>query len=415
MSIGELTDNFTNDARESVSAIAETPNDGSISSPFVDYADAWRAKGWLGTIPLPAKAKNPPPNDYTGNKVSRVLYASESQVRAWIESRTYNENTTKPQTVGNIGLALGWPVELAGERLQVVGVDVDNYESHGKAKHGGSQLKYLESQLGELPATYISSARTDGVSGIRFYLAPADAEFRGQADRDIEVIQRKHRYAVVWPSAHPDGGIYRLYPPGVAPDGVSFGEEIPQVTTLARLPDAWVSYLQDASGAVGRPIDSESSPSELSDWATKTFNAGDQGSACAEIRRNVAYWRAEIAREATSHDKITKAHWQIVKAAAEGHTGWHWALEEIKAVYVGDVTDRNKRAYGELHGELFRSLTGAMRKTKAAPGSHRVNPECPCALGTVPDFRAVDGFRRFGYRRPVFGYRAPRFGYGKGR
>lgn len=388
MSISETLETFGNDSPE-LGAITDISDDGIIRQPFVEYADAWRSAGWVGVIPLPPKAKNPPPNCYTGNKPNRILYASESRVRAWIESGRYNEDTRNPQTVGNIGLALGWPVELAGERLQVVGVDVDDYESRGKAKHGGSQLKRLESQLGQLPATYISSARADGVSGIRFYLAPADAEFRGQADRDIEIIQRKHRYAVVWPSTHPDSGIYRLYPPGVAPDGVSFREEIPQVTELPRLPESWVSYLQDTNGAVGRPIDSESSPSELSDWATQTFNAGDHGSACAEIRRNVAYWRAEIAREATSHDKIRNAHWQIVKAAAEGHTGWHWALEEIKAVYVGDVTDRNKRGYSELHGELFRSLTNALRKTKAAPGSSRVNPQCVCALGTVPDFRTV--------------------------
>ncbi|MFA5709454.1 bifunctional DNA primase/polymerase [Mycolicibacterium sp.] len=428
MSISDTTDTFDPDTGDDDSdGVKGIQFDAALfHSPFADYAHPWRAAGWLGVIPLPSKAKNPPPNRYTG-KTNRILYASDSQVRAWIESGTYNEGTRNPQTVGNVGLALGWPVDVDGEPMQVVGVDVDDYESHGKTKCGGSQLKRLESELGELPATYISSARTDGVSGIRFLLAPADAEFRGQADRDIEIIQRKHRYAVVWPSAYPpDGetgklpagvsadGRYHLYPPGAAPDGVSFCEAIPDVTELGRLPDSWVRYLQDANGTASRPFDSESSPSELSDWATETFNAGDEASACAEIRRNVAYWRAEITREATSHDKITRAHWQIVRAAAEGHTGWHWALEEIKAAYVGDVTDRNKRGYGELRDEIFRSLTNALRKTKAAPGSQHVNPQCVCALGTVPGFQTV-GSGRFGYRRPVFGYRAPRFGYGKGR
>lgn len=360
---------------------------GSISSPFCEYAKLWRDAGWLGVIPLPEREKSPPPTNYTGNKSTRILFPSNEQISAWCVDPDYAH--------GNLGLALGWSVDVDGEQYQVIGVDVDDYESGGRTKTGGSQLKHLETQLGELPATVISSARTDGVSGIRFYLAPADAEFRGQADKAIEIIQRKHRYAVTWPSAYPldpttgeipagvvDDGRYHLYPPGVAPDGVNYRDEIASVTTLAKLPDAWVAYLKDAHGSAITPIDSASSPSELSDWATETFNNGDEGSACDEIRRNLAYWRAEIASDPTSHPKIRDAHWQIIKAAREGHTGWLWALEEIKAVYVADVADRSKRTYAELRGELFRSLTGALRKTKAAPGSHHVNPSCTCAQST---------------------------------
>lgn len=359
----------------------------SVSSPFLECAKIWRDAGWLGVIPLPEREKSPPPTNYTGNKSTRILFPSNEQISAWCVDPDYAH--------GNLGLALGWPVDVDGEQYQVIGVDVDDYESGGRTKTGGSQLKHLETQLGELPATVISSARTDGVSGIRFYLAPADAEFRGQADKAIEIIQRKHRYAVTWPSAYPlnpttgeipagvvDDGRYHLYPPGVAPDGVNYRDEIASVTTLAKLPDAWVAYLKDAHGSAITPIDSASSPSELSDWATETFNNGDEGSACDEIRRNLAYWRAEIASDPTSHPKIRDAHWQIIKAAREGHTGWLWALEEIKAVYVADVADRSKRTYAELRGELFRSLTGALRKTKAAPGSHHVNPSCICAIET---------------------------------
>lgn len=133
-----------------------------------------------------------------------------------------------------------------------------------------------------------------------------------------------------------------------------------------------MTYLQDANGAIGRPIDSASSPSELSDWAAGTFNDGSEASACDFMRKIVAKWCAQIAGEATSHDKITGAHWEIVNLGAEGCCGWHWALEEIKAAYVGDVTDRNKRGYGELHGEVFRSLTGAVRKAKAKADQAKV-------------------------------------------
>ena len=61
---------------------------------------------------------------------------------------------------------------IPGTEYEVIGIDVDHYISGGKEKFGGDQLKELEAKLGPLPPTWISSSRSDGISGIRFFVVP---------------------------------------------------------------------------------------------------------------------------------------------------------------------------------------------------------------------------------------------------
>lgn len=268
--------------------------------------------------------------------------------------------------MGNIGLALGFPVTVNGTDYEVCGIDVDDYVSGGKTKCGGKQLKRLESELGPLPDTWISSARSDGTSGIRYVLVPTGLAFVGQAADDIEVVQRNHRYAVTWPSVHPDGGTYHLYPPGFAPDGVNFRDEIPDVTTLAVLPDSWLNHLTNHKTPDSEmDIDQVSTLDELDVWADEQFHAGDEASACSAMRETVAKWCEEIATEATSHDKIVGSLWEIVNLAAEGCTGWWWAIEAVETFWIEDVIARDKREAGELRREVWRSRKNAFRKVKA--------------------------------------------------
>ena len=69
---------------------------------------------------------------------------------------------------------------------QQIGIDVDHYGN----KSGGDTLKALESKLGPLPATAVSTARDDKISGIRFYRVPAGRKWKESAGKDIEIIQR---------------------------------------------------------------------------------------------------------------------------------------------------------------------------------------------------------------------------------
>lgn len=170
-------------------------------NPFRETAELYRQAGWLGTLPLPYRAKKSPPTGFTGHNAG---YPSSEQVKTWMHDGTRH----------NIC------IRLAGvdKEHEIIGIDVDHYESGGKDKKGGIQLKELEARFGKLPDTWISSARDDGISGIRYFRVPRGLAFRGQIDKDIETVWKGHRYAIVWPSRHKDLDTeYWWFPPGVAP------------------------------------------------------------------------------------------------------------------------------------------------------------------------------------------------------
>lgn len=331
------------------------------SQPFNNAARLWRDAGWLGVIPLPAKAKNPPPIGWTGRSAG---FATDDQVSEWSDDPAF--------AYGNLGLHLGWPVTVDGTDYEVIGIDVDHYDDNGKHKRGGDQLDDLAGDYGRLPPTWVSTARAergDWTSGIRFYRVPRGLAFRGSAAADIEIIQKSHRFAVVWPSHNPKTQTtYRLFCPQ---SWSEHGQALigpPDVTELPVLPDRWVDYLtQGRMRDSARPIDSDSSLAQLSAWAERQF--GDSTVLCDGMAAELDLWKKAIADEATSHDKVRDAHWNFVRLAAESHTGWLTAINEVTEFWIQDVTARDKREHGELRREIFRSLTGALRKTKAEHGS----------------------------------------------
>lgn len=372
---------------------ATSPRDLLSARHFPRAAKLWRDKGWVGTIPLPAKAKNPPPTGWTGRNAS---FPDNEQISEWCRLAQYKR--------GNIGLHLGWPIKISDANshgikagiYEVIGIDVDDYEDNGKIKKGAQQLRALESQFGSLPRTYVSTARAsrgDFNSGIRFYLVPSGLAFRGQVDKDIEVIQKSHRFAVVWPSYNPKSDSqYCLYSPDeFFGPGSPAGDrtptplhEIPHVTELPLLPDKWIDYLTngrmaDADGG----IDMESSVDEIEEWAAQQFN--DETDMCAYTRKVVKKWKRLIKDEATSHDKVRDAHWEIVNCAAEGHTGWLTAIAEIDKHWIDDVMARSKRGVGEMRREMWRSKINALRKVKVkvenatSAGGLYTPAECVCA------------------------------------
>lgn len=326
------------------------------------------------------------------------------------------------------GEATGLPGSVAGaclwgQKLEIIGLDVDDYlEGTGKTakrKRGGLQLRALEKELGPLPPTWRSSAR-EGISGIRFFLVPAGLAFRGKAADNIDVIQAVHRFAVVFPSYHPSGGQYVWYRPadpasslaeeaelGVCVDSLA---DLPDVTDLAVLPaepgtdrggssaESWLDFLtRGRTRDEGVPMDMDTDAKEIVLWAKKRFVkatkeefparfvaekapavSGDAGELdrkrstgdfsghglCARMVKAVAKHKVDIADDPSSHDKITKAHWNLLRNAMEGHTGWEPAVREIERYIIDDVRKRNKRGLSEVRSELYRSKTNALRKIK---------------------------------------------------
>lgn len=344
--------------------------------PFRDSHKEYRAKGWFGTLPLPPKKKNPPPTGFTGRSAP---WPDEDKLREWLTDPKHQR--------ANICLRLGG----VDAEYEVVGIDVDNYIKGEKVKKGGEQLEALENAHGRLPDTWVSTSRTDGISGKRFYRVPRGLAFRGQVDKDIECLQKGHRFALIWPSFNPDSAATETwFPPGTPLteegrkvwDGV-----IPDARTLPLLPDSWIDYLTRGRMEAGKvEIDMDSSVDVIYEWAYDHF--GTDQPICFRMREKMETHLGLIRNEATSHDKITNAHYNLIRLAAEGHRGWDSALHEMEQVYVDECQTRDKRSAEELRGEIFRSRINALRKVKA-----QVDAQLSIGASGVPerDLECGDG------------------------
>lgn len=398
--------------------------------PFQQSANRYLSAGWW-PITVEYGLKHPPRTGYTGRNCQ---WPDEDSISEWSEEKNWNVafhlGPVPPPSERGLPdedpewSSQEWVDEVGNPMWTVVGIDVDDYEDGEKVKEGHAQLMELMSELGDLPETWTSSSRDDGKSGIRYFLAPAEYGYKGKIASHIDVIQQAHRYAMVWPSLHPSGGQYTWFGPGQAPQGQgaqgyaaqparrykSGGvsqlrfvqqEVVPLVWTLPLLPEPWVERLTEGyMRHEGHSIDMDSSVDEVWEWAEKHFNQDPEGEYCQRMRKRVEAWKHDILEDATSHDKIRDAHWNILCNGSEGHPGWIKALKEIEAFWLEDVVKkRGKRALGEANGEMFRSRTNALRKIKAAvkEGSRGLNVHCPCY--TPPPLDGGGEFRPTGKPR----------------
>ena len=376
-------------------------------NPFSKAID-YRKAGWGGTLPLPYKKKEKPPISFTGH---RAQYPTSQEVLDWIGEGQQN----------NIC------IRLAGvdkeQKYELLGIDVDHYTKGNREKKGGDQLAKLEEELGSLPDTWIATSRIDGVSGIRFFRVPRGFAFRGQVEQDIECISKGYRYAIVWPSIHPDtNDTYWWFPPGTAPTEENrkiWNEgEIPDAQKMPELPESWLVYLtNDKMRTHGcEYIDMDSTWDEVKEWAIATFH-GSENDACPRMREKLDKHILKIKNASTHHDKMLKAHMNIFRLAQEGHVGWDAALSEVNNHWFSDVTDANKRGE-EINGEIFRSVANGLRiikgeaKQRTDIGAEPIDSRCDrmgglCStapvdadgddpIGTVPGpcgLRVVDEYR----------------------
>lgn len=322
-------------------------------NPYRDTALTYRSHWFKGVLPLPHKEKHPPPTGFTGH---RADYPTTDQITEWCDDGHRH----------NIG------IRLAGvdAEHELIGIDVDHYRKGDKEKKGGEQLAELENQIGALPATWISSARTDGISGIRYYRVPRGMAFRGQVAKDVECISKGYRFAVVWPSIHPDGGTYWWFPPGVTPsesgraawDGV-----LPVAREFPVLPEAWIDYLTQGKmrSSDDDRIDMDSSVDDIYAWADATFHGDADTELCPYMRSKLDRHLKLIEDEATSHDKLINGHYNLMLNAQEGHIGWNVAVNELEAHFRDVTLARGKRSMSEVREEIFRSRVNALRKIKA--------------------------------------------------
>jgi hypothetical protein len=304
-------------------------DDDPTPGPYQAAAPTYYRAGWP-TFPVTGKAQNIP-RGVTGRAGQPIEYAT---VCDWMVSRPDD----------NIA------IRLTG----VIGIDVDAYTKADGVKRGDETLASAEHLWGPLPPTWRSTSREPGnPSGIRFYRVPKGLEFRtivslpnadGEVTGDIEIIQHSHRYAVVWPSVHPDTGTtYRWY----NPDGqVSLG--VPDVLELPVLPDRWVAELTlirlEVDERPAAPVTAQLAIP--ADWHPKVTEHYQDGAA------------AVSGPAGSRHDNTLVVVGQLARDESRGRPGATTALGMLRERFVAAIgTDTTRDPAREFQGMLDSSRT----------------------------------------------------------
>lgn len=305
--------------------------------PYWDSFEAYYQAGWAGILPLPAGQKKPVPAGFTGN---HGVWPSWPDVMAWAEDRP------------GANVALRLPEH-------VIGVDVDAYGD----KPGGLVLAELERRLGALPATWRSTSRDDGVSGIRLYRVPEHLAWPNIFGPGIESIRFVHRYVVAPPSLHPD--TQRPYR-WIDPAG-NTSLAVPELDELPALPDAWVEHFTGGQLAGEGDDKATLDDGQASDW----LSAHGAGEPC----RVMAPCLAGVAGVGASrHDHFLQLTNRVLWLAGEGHLGASSVLAQARAAFMHATA--GDRATGEAEREWDRMIVGGIAISVAA---HHTIPEAdPC-------------------------------------
>jgi len=246
--------------------------------------NAYLAVGWSGVLPLDKGKKSPPPDGHTGAAGSDPTIG---QVTAWLDDDRY----------GNVALRVP---------DYVIGLDVDAYDG----KPGLETIAQFEDEFGYLPDTWSSSSRTDG-SKIMFFKVPPGGRYVSGLP-GVDMIQRTHRYALVWPSVHPEGRQYAWTAPGEE-EPVDDGT-VPEVDELPELPIRWVQRLYEgpAETAAGTMATSE----QVQEWLQLDNGEADPAN---EFGRRALDPAAEKVRHGSSrHDALRGATVGLVRDSNAG-------------------------------------------------------------------------------------------------
>ena len=322
-----------------------------MSRPFADSVVDYAQAGWPCIIPVPPADKYPPPVGFTG---AAGRDTEPLQLVQWASSH------------GDWSVALRMPDG-------VIGIDVDHYVKGSVDKRGADTLAEREAAWGALPATWTSTARGSdtgpGPSRILFYRVPA-GRYATKLGENIDVIQRHHRYAVVWPSPHEVGNLYRWY----GPDGLP-ATGVPKPVELPELPAPWVAGLREGA--------TETGPAAAGEAAGRMLLAellADERAACAEMASAAENSRVLLARATTGgrHDTATERTHHLVQLGAAGHPGAGAALGALSACWE-QLTAGEHRA-----DEFARMMLTSARKAVTVVGARPVDRDPCLVIGSVP-------------------------------
>lgn len=333
---------------------------------YREAAPMYHKAGWRGVLPLPPNSKQLTLKGFTGHAGTEPSYAD---IQTWMDGSEGD---------GNIALRLP---------DGVLGIDVDNYGG----KHGLATLLEREEVLGILPETWRSSARAapDHDSGIYFYRVPPELSWPGQLGENVELIQRSHRYAVVWPSVHPETKTkYRWY----SPAGVLLDFAVPKVEDLAELPASWVDAL-----SIG-PYVAQDKVDGMTDQRTATWiSEHDRVGTCRLVRHAVLEISTRFRHSGSRHGALNQGLLTLARYGEQGHQGLIVALTELRRAFAVAASDPSRdapRSDGELVKEWGSSLRGAVALVLAQPTRSGPVEACVCDMALsalVPPAELDDG------------------------
>lgn len=334
--------------------------------PYATAADLYWQAGWRGIVPLPARAKKNPPKGYTGDGGTYPYYP---EVWEWING---------PAGAGNIALRMP---------ANVIGLDVDAYGD----KPGAETLALAESAHGPLPPTWRTTSRDDGVSGIRLYRVPEGLAWPGEIGGATEIIQARHRYAIVWPSVHPEGRTYRW----IGPDGV-VSTTIPDPDTLPLLPQEWIEAYTGGALAVSIAR-THVEHADAVTWIVSREHA--TSGMCARMERAVDQFTADL--RGSAHNSTRDAVLRVARLADEGHHGAALALASVRSQFLADATDPNRWLLGKTQrtqseaayefGELVASGVGIVLANPTGMETCDCYGQLTSAVTSAPPATSIDG------------------------
>ena len=306
------------------------------AGPYAQSVAIYREQGWPAVLPVEGKARQLPMG-YTGH---HCLDPSSADMLDWQLER------------GQDNVVLRMPPD-------VIGIDVDNY---GNKQGAETLLKAMEA-WGVLPKTYRSTARgkDDPRSGIYFFRWPhgfphnmritGKVSIDGQSD--IETIHFDYRFAVVWPSVHPETGeVYQWYDLDGLPCSPPSPDDLPV------LPVRWAEEL-----VIG----------ELAD-AREAVLVAPQHAATTNWTTDVrdVYNRLVKAPDAGSrHDELRIQLTVLCRLEAEGHTGATSALEAGRVDWVanmGEERSSHRQAPADVEYDSLLKWAREMVATTDRPG-----------------------------------------------
>ena len=304
---------------------------------YARAAKIYRDHGWPGVLPLPPNQKAHPPAGHTGTTGQDP---TDQQIDAWCQ--------TNPD--GNIALRLP---------PGIIGIDIDAYGD----KHGDVSLLALEAELGPLPATWKSSSRPLGRSGIYLYRVPP-GRYQDKPAPSIEIIQHHHRYVVVMPSIHPEGRPYLWWDHEQTEQ-----HRPPRPEELAELPETWVVQLAERPRS---STDYEPRPHAVDDWTPAVTRA---------------FTKALLDMPGGRHDAALHGALALARLESLEHPGALQALRELAGRFAAAIADRATPKDAER--EWYDIIEGAYQIVKDTP------PQAPkWEPWTPPDPRQLDDYLR---------------------